>query len=424
VIKVQSKKIRKILKKMKISYNMRQLFQEEFLYNDIFTCIAVFFISIITTIGGVGGGGLLIPTFLLIDKFTLSESIPLSIITITGDTLVRLFYLYPKKHPLHNKRSIIDLTPLLLIVPFDANTSFFGVILTELFPDIIRILTIIIVLGITLWKTFLKACNTLQSEDKYLRHLENESELTMIVIDGLANYIPTHVIEEFKSVKGTGDTLFNKNVNSLICFSSILILGTFSYFRSEYTICNHNYYYFIGGQFLFIGIYGFGISSYLKKTYENKKNNDYVFLQGDIVWNNKSIVKFIIIGSFTGFLSTYMGIGGGMLITPIMFNVGMIPEVVVATSSVSTFFSTIISLINYSFTGIVLWNHGAFYAFISALGSLVGLFGSNIIISKFKRQSVIIFIVDFILLLSVCLLVVNGVNTIQNEKNKFKSICN
>ena len=124
---------------------MRQLFQEEFLYNDIYTSIAVFFISIITTIGGVGGGGLLIPTFLLVDKFSLTESIPLSIITIMGDTLVRLFYLYPKKHPLHNKRSIIDLTPLLLIVPFDANTSFFGVILTEIFPDLIRIGTIILV---------------------------------------------------------------------------------------------------------------------------------------------------------------------------------------------------------------------------------------------------------------------------------------
>ena len=80
---------------------MRQLFQEEFLYNDIYTSIAVFFISIITTIGGVGGGGLLIPTFLLLDKFSLTESIPLSIITIMGDTLVRLFYLYPKKNILY-----------------------------------------------------------------------------------------------------------------------------------------------------------------------------------------------------------------------------------------------------------------------------------------------------------------------------------
>ena len=402
---------------------MRQLFQEEFLYNDIYTSIAVFFISIITTIGGVGGGGLLIPTFLLLDKFTLTESIPLSIITIMGDTLVRLFYLYPKKHPLHNKRSIIDLTPLLLIVPFDANTSFFGVILTEIFPDLIRIGTIILVLGITLWKTFLKACQTLQREDNFLRRQENESELIMIVIDGLANYIPKNVIEEFKTLEGTGDTLLAKNTNSFICFSSILILGTFSYFRDDYTFCDLNFYYHIAIQFLFISLYGYGISSYLIKSYENKKKNNYVFVKGDIVWNKHSVAKFIVIGTFTGFLSTYMGIGGGMLITPIMFNVGMLPEVVVATSSVSTFFSTIISLVNYSFTGVVLWEHGTFYAIISAAGSLVGLRGSNIIIKKFKRQSIIIFIVDFILLVSVCLLILNGVQSIEKE-TEFREICN
>ena len=228
---------------------MRELFQENYFYNDIYTSITVFFISIATTIGGVGGGGLLIPTYLMLDKFSLAESVPLSIMTILGDTMVRLCYLYSKKHPLHSKRSIIDLTPLLLIVPFDANTSFFGVILTKIFPDSIRITTIILILGITLWKTFLKACQTLKREDNFLRRKENESELIMIVIDGLANYIPKDIIEEFKNLDGTGDTLFVKNINSFICFMSIFILGLFSYFREGYSICNHNVYYNIVIQF-------------------------------------------------------------------------------------------------------------------------------------------------------------------------------
>ena len=79
--------------------------------------------SIVTTIGGVGGGGLLIPTYILIGKFKVEEAIPLSIITILGDTFVRVCFLINRKHPMNKNRYLIDMTPALLLVPFDGNTS-------------------------------------------------------------------------------------------------------------------------------------------------------------------------------------------------------------------------------------------------------------------------------------------------------------
>ena len=84
-------------------------------------------------------------------------------------------------------------------------------------------------------------------------------------------------------------------------------------------------------------------------------------------------------------LSTYMGIGGGMLTTPVMINTGMIPEVVVATSSVSTFFSLIISVINYIVNGKLLWNYGIVFSISSAFGSIIGLCLSIYILRKYKR---------------------------------------
>ena len=61
-------------------------------HNDVILTFLVTFISIITTIGGVGGGGLLIPIYMLIGGFELIESIPLTILTILGDTLTRIFF--------------------------------------------------------------------------------------------------------------------------------------------------------------------------------------------------------------------------------------------------------------------------------------------------------------------------------------------
>ena len=124
-----------------IASNTREIFKDD-LNLDIFLIFLVFIISIITTIGGVGGGGLLIPTFMLIGNFKLEEAIPLSVVTILGDTIIRLINLYNKKHPLNEKRFLINLTPLLLIVPFDGNTSFFGVLLSEFTPKLLTIIFI------------------------------------------------------------------------------------------------------------------------------------------------------------------------------------------------------------------------------------------------------------------------------------------
>ena len=119
----------------------------------------------------------------------------------------------------------------------------------------------------------------------------------------------------------------------------------------------------------------------------------------------------MIIASFTGFLSTYMGIGGGMLTTPIMIQVGMIPEVVVATSAVSTLFSSMITTINYVVEGKLIWSYGLWFSFVSALGSYIGLSMSDVILKKFKRQSVIIFFVSLILFTSIILLTYKSITS-------------
>ena len=132
--------------------------------NDIILSILVFIISIITTIGGVGGGGLLIPTYILMGNFSLEEAIPLSVITILGDTLVRIFNLYLKRHPMNNNRYLIDMMPILLIVPIDGNFSFLGVILSEIMPNSITLAVIILVLGITFYKSIIKGIKTYKKE--------------------------------------------------------------------------------------------------------------------------------------------------------------------------------------------------------------------------------------------------------------------
>lgn len=403
-----------------ITMNNKILFQSN-VSLDITMIFLVFIISIITTIGGVGGGGLLIPTYMLLGGFTLEEAIPLSVITILGDTLVRITHLFNKKHPLNSKRYLIDVAPLLLIVPFDGNTSFLGVLLSEFTPKILTIILIILTLGFTFYKSIKKAITSFLKENEFLKNENNDIE--MVVIDGIAEYFPKNDIEEAIQTDGVGDTFYDKIFKTSLEFGVILLISIFSITRNYIDKCSTWYWLQILLQFIIVGIIGFFIVRYVSRDYEEKRNNNYIFLKGDIVWKKNNIIKFITVASITGILSTYMGIGGGMLITPIMINVGMIPEVVVATSSISTFFSSSISIINYILAGKLLWNYGIVFSISSALGSVIGLCLSNYILKKYKRQSIIIFVVALILFTSIILLIVNVFTNYNINEFEFNNIC-
>ena len=425
--------------------------------NDLLLLGGVFLISIITTIGGVGGGGLLIPLYTLSGAFDLKTSIPLTILTISGDTIVRIYYLYNKSHPLSEKRDIIYFYPLLLITLFDANTSFFGVILSNYTPDIITISCLIGILLITFYKSIHKAIDTYIKETEYLNN--PNSNYTLVIIDGIGEYFKLSEIkkliigddidiefsqnddesiiidnmevriknsdenEKNEQIEKYGDKQYDKYYCTSLMGFNIGILSIFSITREFFNVCAYTYWLHVAGQFITTCGLGYYTINYIITDYNKKRNSQYIFIKGDIVWNYDVIQKFILIGSLTGFISTYIGIGGGMLITPIMIHVGMIPEVVVATSSVSTLFSCIISTVNYYSSDNLPIFYGLTFAGSSALGSYFGIHASDYILKKYQKQSIIIFIVSLIVFLSIILLTANAIDSNMFDNSSFNDIC-
>lgn len=449
---------------------MREIFIDN-IGNDILLMIIVALISIVTTIGGVGGGGLLIPLYMLVGNFKLETSIPLTIYTILGDTLVRIYYLYNKKNPLDCRRDLIYFAPLIIITLFDANSSFFGIILSNLSPNLVTIICLLLVLTITFYKSICKAFSTYTKELDFLS--DNYNGYTLIMIDGIGEYfkLPNEYdnqkikigkeikkidfiadsceelpklyildnieaeiesgetlqqeddIESNNEIVQIGDTQREKYFNTGLMFTNLGFISVFSFTRPFFNVCGYLYWIHALGQFLVTGALGYYTITYIISDYQEKRNNHYIFIQGDIVWNMDVVKKFIFIGSFTGFVSTYIGIGGGMLTTPIMIQVGMLPEVVVATSSISTLCSCIISCLNYLASGDLPIVYGTVFAICSAIGSVGGIHASDYIMVVYKKQSPIIFMVALIIFLSMVLLTINAVNNRLIYDYSFKNIC-
>ena len=99
---------------------------------------------------------------------------------------MRIYYLYNKKNPLDCRRDLIYFAPLMIITLFDANSSFFGVILSDLSPNLITIICLLLVLSITFYKSICKAFSTYTKELDFLS--DNRNGYTLIMIDGIGEY--------------------------------------------------------------------------------------------------------------------------------------------------------------------------------------------------------------------------------------------
>ena len=127
---------------------------------DFLTLSGILIISILTTIAGIGGGSLLISFLQFTQGFNLIQTIPIVQAIIFGDCLIRLFFLWTKKNPNYPNRYLIDLTPISLIVPFDASFSWLGVYLINFLPNIFSIILMIFIISLGIYKILKNACKS------------------------------------------------------------------------------------------------------------------------------------------------------------------------------------------------------------------------------------------------------------------------
>lgn len=93
----------------------------------------------------------------------------------------------------------------------------------------------------------------------------------------------------------------------------------------------------------------------LKREYTVKVENNYQFVKGDVIWNQKTITKFCIFAIVAGFISGAVGLSGGVLFTPLFLEFGIAPTVASATSMYMAMFATMSSSALFMFAGYVVY---------------------------------------------------------------------
>jgi len=114
--------------------------------------------------GGIGGGGILVPIYILILNFSPKHAIPLSNITVFGGSIANNFLNSKKRHPMAD-RPLVDWDLVLVMEPLTIAGALVGTVLNKVLPEILLATLLVILLSAT-------AYNTLTKGEKHYELLE------------------------------------------------------------------------------------------------------------------------------------------------------------------------------------------------------------------------------------------------------------
>ncbi|KAK4347037.1 hypothetical protein RND71_033376 [Anisodus tanguticus] len=396
--------------------NLQQKRANEGLNFGVPTVIAgvlCFLAASISSAGGIGGGGLYVPILTIITGLDLKTASSFSAIMITGGSIANVVCNMFVKSPKNGGKILIDFDIALLSEPCMLLGVSIGVICNRVLPEWLITILFPVFLGFCTFKT----CKSGFFDRKLESELESENQE---LENGLLKNESCDEINEpllKKEVKG--------GIGSSIPWMKmgVLVMFWFSFFflyllrGNRYgqgiipmEACGVVYWIISSVQFPLAIIFTSWIL-YNRESQQHVPSKNQVFIR-EYTQEETSGTKhgpsgkliFPIMALLAGVLGGVFGIGGGMLISPLLIQVGITPEVTAATCSFMVFFSSTMSAVQYLFLGMEHADDALIFAVVCCVASIIGLVVVQRAIEYHGRASLIVFSVGTVMALSTVLM--------------------
>jgi len=125
----------------------------------------------------------------------------------------------------------------------------------------------------------------------------------------------------------------------------------------------------------------------------------------DLKWTWKRIFLFQGLSLITGVLAAMFGLGGGTLNSPTLLELGLIPAQVPATSGLLILITSSVAIIQYLSLGKINVQYLVWFIFIGFIGGITGHLGIRYYIKKYRKQSLIVFLLGFMVFAGLVVLI-------------------
>lgn len=364
---------------------------------------------------GMGGGGLILPNLILILNFHTHQAIPISKTIVLSNSFVAFLMHLNSDHSHHSKTIIYELATI--IIPGLILGTTIGVQINKMLQGPL----LLVILSSSL--IVLAARATINAVQYYNKELSTDE-----IKESKQKEMTDLVSNEESHSKNENLNLENRNITKrsktcifrmLLPYVTFLIYIFIKYSNSlhpslTFEDCSTNSIILYSGiviLLILIEVY----SGYVLMNYSSDKiqydNNS------QLVWNSRLILKFFAIAIIVGIVSSSFGLGGGVIMSPLLIELGFSPISATHTSNFLILFTASSTLIQFYFQGQIVIEYVTVIWILPIITAIIGYFFINNLISKTKKQYPFLVVISFVLIiasLSVAIYTVIRLFGIQN----------
>lgn len=389
--------------------------------------------------GGIGGGGIFVPVYIVVMQLPIHLAIPLSAVTVMGGAMASTLVNFYRRHPIAD-RPIIDWDIILVMQPLILMGALIGTLLHRVLSEQILVVMLVLFLTITARAMLTKARKMYDAETKYIAKLETAQSYIWVkreerleqISENMTVETPLpdrYALEKQRILISNpdcqtlrSDLLEQEKVNPrekivaiIIMFLVLIFLNVMvggGGFVSPWGIRCGGIAFWVVHVIIAACLVACAWSAqiYLVNRHEIKELVNFDFVHGDIRWDARSSVIYPLFFCSAGLCAGLFGIGGGMVTVPLLLAMGVHPAVTTATSSCMTFFTSASATTAYVIYGLVMYDYAAVCLVI---GFSAALFGQMLMArarsapgGNFERNSLIAFSIGGVILLSAFLMTI------------------
>jgi len=394
--------------------------------------IIIFLASTLAAAAGTGGGGMFVPLLVALANLSAESAVPLSQFMIFCGSIVNLSCFLGERHPEHLKRPVIDYDCLVLFEPVLTLGVTLGVLCNKMTPQWLLLLLLAMVLGLAFWRTASKAMTQWQKEKKIMQQ-QPHIETPRVHINEL------DAILELTNRKAW-------QVIGTVFIWSLMLLCAFHGFD----VCSTQFLLFLVGEAVLLVLFTMatmhlmtrndpiftplssraGTPTWYQQTVATisrgaspnagapgtrprvEEVEPSMWVDGTDTW---SMIKFPLVAFLAGYLGGLLGLGGGMIMSPVLIEVGMHAEAVQATTAVFVFLSSSLATIQFAMLGAHIWHYALWYGAITITGTMLGQYLCNEFVRKHGRYSLITMAISGVLVASLTGLMIVGTARVAED---------
>ena len=413
-------------------------------------------LSAVALAGGMGGGGVLVPFYLIVMNLSLIQSIAVSQVTIMGQSLIGVLFRMRQKHPFYSeicgtKRPLINYPYLTLLFPFIIVGSILGALVGRTIPDWLRVSLTIILYLIMFIRGFRKAYKQFKEHQKLKLAPYTDVDISSDVSslnDEEKEKIKEQYLEEIQYYSEASTDHDNTDTLGKGPITNINEFQVPKYYLFELVMCIVMFVILVIGSLLRTYIFKCGSAPFfiavaipiallivcfivVRNRYANKQREMGTKIANPVIpfaWSTKITVIFPILSWMAGAVASMLGGGSGAIITAILFETGMDPSEATATGTLNVMIATVASTSLFLISGLLPYDYAGLFLCVGFIGSIIGKFA---IINPIKKYGLNFLIFVFWLIMIGSSLISQSIwgitSTIRSISNggslNFNSLC-